>query len=58
MVEMEAQAPQSVVRKVGRFIINVKEDLEKVHEKNPEFHPIEICGEPISDTVLRNRRGK
>ena len=42
-VEMEAEAPESVVRRVREFIV-------------PEFRPIEIQGEPLSETVKREGR--
>jgi GTP-binding protein HflX len=43
-VEMEAEAPESVVRRVREWVVV------------PEFKPIEIQGEPLSETVKRERR--
>jgi GTP-binding protein HflX len=45
LVEMEAEAPESVVRRVRQWVI-------------PEFEPIEIRGEPLSETLKRERRLK
>jgi GTPase len=45
LVEMEAEAPESVVRRVRQWVI-------------PEFEPIEIRGEPFSETLKRERRLK
>jgi GTPase len=42
-VVMEAEAPESVVRRVREFIV-------------PEFKPIEIRGEPLSEIIKRERR--
>jgi GTP-binding protein HflX len=42
-VVMEVEAPESVVRRVREFIV-------------PEFKPIEIRGEPLSETIKRDRR--
>src|SRR5208283_4111185 len=42
-VELEADAPESVVRRVREFVV-------------PEFEPIEIPGEPMSETIKRERR--
>jgi 50S ribosomal subunit-associated GTPase HflX len=41
-VEMEAEMPESVARKVREFVV-------------PEFRPIEIRGEPPSETIKRER---
>jgi len=43
MVKMEVEAPESVVRKVKEWV-----DLD--------FHPIKILGEPLSETIKRERR--
>jgi 50S ribosomal subunit-associated GTPase HflX len=43
LVELEAEAPQSVMRRVREFLV-------------PEFEPIEIPGEPLSETIKRGRR--
>jgi uncharacterized protein YqfA (UPF0365 family) len=44
VVEMEAEVPESVARKVREFVVD--EDLQ----------PIEISGEPVSETIKRERR--
>jgi GTPase len=43
-VEMEAEAPESVVRRVREWVV----------EK--DFRPISISGEPMSETIKRERR--
>ena len=43
LVELEAEAPESVVRRVREFVVG-------------EFDPAEIRGESLSDTVKRERR--
>jgi len=43
VVELEAQAPESVVRRVKEFVV-------------PEFESIEIPREPLSETIKRERR--
>jgi len=43
VVELEVEAPESVARKVREFAV-------------PEFKPIEIRGEPLSETIKRERR--
>jgi GTP-binding protein HflX len=43
LVELEAEAPESVVRKVREFVVN-------------DFEPIEISGGPLSETIKRERR--
>jgi 50S ribosomal subunit-associated GTPase HflX len=60
IVEMEAQAPESLVRKIARFAVDVtRKELENGQiQRDSEFHPIEIRGAPLSDTVLRERRRK
>jgi hypothetical protein len=42
-VLLDVEAPESVVRRVREFVV-------------PEFKPIKIKGEPLSETVLRDRR--
>ena len=42
LVELEAEAPESVVRRVREWMV-------------PEFEPIKIKGEPLSETILRDR---
>jgi len=42
-VELEAEVPESVVRRVREFVV-------------PEFDPIKIPGEPLSETVMRERK--
>jgi len=42
-VQLEVEAPASVVRRVRDFIV-------------PEFKPVKIKGEPLSATILRDRR--
>jgi len=42
-VELELDAPESVVRRVREFVV-------------PEFNPIEIGGEPMPETIKRDRR--
>jgi GTP-binding protein HflX len=42
-VELEAEMPESVARKMKQFVI-------------PEFKPIEIRGEPLSETIKHERR--
>ena len=42
-VDLEVEAPESVVRRVREFIV-------------PEFEPVEIPGEPMSETFKRGRR--
>jgi GTPase len=42
-VELEVEAPASVVRRVREFVV-------------PEFKRIEIRGEPLSETIKRGRR--
>jgi hypothetical protein len=42
-VELEVEAPESVVRRVREFVI-------------PDFKPIKIKGEPLSETIMRERR--
>jgi GTP-binding protein HflX len=42
LVELEAEAPESVVRRVREWVV-------------PEFEPIEIQGEPLSETIIRDR---
>jgi len=44
-VELEVEAPESVMRKVRQFGVS-------------EFKPIEIPGEPLSETIKRERRGE
>ncbi|HUK25104.1 MAG TPA: GTPase HflX, partial [Terriglobales bacterium] len=43
VVELEAEAPESVVRRVRDFVV-------------PEFAPVEIPGAPLSETITRGRR--
>jgi GTPase len=43
LVELEAEAPESVVRRVKTFLV-------------PEFEPVEISGEPLSGTTRRERQ--
>jgi GTPase len=43
LVELEVEAPASVVRKVKEWVV-------------PEFAPIRIKGEPLSETIKRDRR--
>jgi len=43
-VELEAEAPESVVRRVREWV--VEED----------FPPVKISGEPMSETIVRRRR--
>jgi GTP-binding protein HflX len=42
-VELEVEAPESVVRKMREFVVR-------------DFKPIKIKGEPLSETILRERR--
>jgi len=42
LVELEVEAPESVVRRVRDFVV-------------PEFEPVDIGGESLSDTIIRNR---
>jgi hypothetical protein len=42
-VELEAEVPESVVRRVREWVV-------------PEFSPIKIAGEPLSETIKRERR--
>jgi 50S ribosomal subunit-associated GTPase HflX len=43
LVELEAEVPESVVRRVREFIV-------------PEFSPVRIAGEPLSETIIRERK--
>jgi GTP-binding protein HflX len=43
-VELEAEAPASVVRRVREFIVD------------EDFRPVRISGEPLSETIRRERR--
>jgi GTPase len=42
LVELEAEAPESLVRRVREWVV-------------PEFEPVEISGEPLSETIIRDR---
>jgi GTPase len=42
-VELDAEAPESVVRRVREFVV-------------PEFEPVEIPGEAMSETIKRGRK--
>ena len=42
-VELEAEVPESLARRMKEFVI-------------PDFQPIQISGEPLSETVKRDRR--
>jgi GTP-binding protein HflX len=42
-VQLEVEAPESVVRRVREFVV-------------PDFRPIEVRGEPLSETIKRERR--
>jgi hypothetical protein len=42
-VELEVDAPESVVRRMQGFVV-------------PEFDPVEIPGEPMSEAIKRDRR--
>jgi GTP-binding protein HflX len=44
LVELEVEAPESVVRRVGEFVVD------------NDFRPIRISGEPLSETIKRERR--
>jgi len=44
LVELEVEAPESVVRRVGEFVVG------------DDFRPIRISGEPLSETIKRERR--
>ena len=44
LVELEAEAPESVVRKVREFVVG------------QNFRPIRISGEPLSEIIKRDRR--
>jgi len=43
LVELEVEAPESVVRRVGEWVVS-------------EFDPIKIVGAPLSETIKRERR--
>jgi GTP-binding protein HflX len=43
LVELEAEAPESVVRRVKEWVVD-------------DFRPIRISGEPLSETIKRERR--
>jgi GTP-binding protein HflX len=43
LVELEAEAPASLVRRVKEWVV-------------PEFKPVKIKGEPLSETIKRERR--
>ncbi len=44
LVELEVQVPESVVRRVRQFVVD------------EDFRPIRISGEPLSETIKRERR--
>ena len=43
LVDLEVEAPESVVRRVKEWVVG-------------DFHPIKISGEPLSETIKRDRR--
>ena len=43
LVELEVEAPESVVRRVGEFVV-------------PEFQPAEMRSESLSETIMRDRK--